>query len=47
VRVAADAGDAFEAEIEEFGFEACLAEEGDEEGAETAVYMQRNSTFDG
>ena len=39
MRIAADAGYAFEGEVEGLGFEASGGEEGDEEGTETAVYM--------
>lgn len=37
VRVAADACDAFDGEVEGNNGESCACEEGDEEGAETAV----------
>lgn len=40
VGVAAYAGDSFQSEVEEFGFEAGLVQEGNEEGAETAIYVQ-------
>lgn len=47
VCVAADGGDAAEAEVKRDGVEARFGEEGDEEGAETAVYVERDAAFDG
>ena len=41
VRVAAYAGHAFDSEIERLGFETSAGEKGDEEGAQTAVYVER------
>ena len=47
VRVAADGGDALEAEVEGGGFEAGFFKEGDEEGAEAAVDVQGELLFEG
>jgi hypothetical protein len=40
VSIATYASDALESEVEEFGFEPGFLEEGDEEGAETAVNVK-------
>lgn len=45
MRVAAYAGDAFEGEVEGFGFEASAGEKGDEEGAEAAVDVEGELAF--
>ena len=47
VRVAGDAGHAFEGEVEGRGFEAGAGEEGDEEGAEAAVDVQGEVPLEG
>jgi hypothetical protein len=47
VRVAGDGGDALESEVEGLGLEAGLLEEGDEEGAETAVDVERDGLAEG
>ena len=41
VRVAGDAGDALEGEVEWSGGESCASEERDQEGAEAAIDMER------
>ena len=45
VSIAADAGDAFEGEIEWDGGVACTGEKGNEEGAETAVDVKWQPAF--
>lgn len=45
--VATNASDSFESEIEKFGFEAGLGEEGDKEGAEAAVDVEGDFALGG
>lgn len=47
MRIATNTRNTLESEIEELSLEPCLLEEGHEEGAETAVYMQRDLALDG
>jgi hypothetical protein len=47
VGVARDGGDALEAEVEGGRLEAGFVEEGDEEGAQAAVDVEREALFEG
>lgn len=46
MRIAGDGRHALKAEIEELGFETCFLEKGNEEGAEAAVYVERDLALD-